>query len=109
MHFDSALAGAFAGWAAAAFDIEAEMAGLEAAFFRFREVAEEVSDDVVDAGVGGGSGGRGGSDGRLIDSDDLVDLGNAFDAVVEAGRFFGEVLGFGECFAEDVFDEGAFA
>ncbi len=74
IHFDAAKAVALAGFAAAAFYVEAEAAGAIAAFARFREHGEEIADRRENARVGGGIRARGAPDGGLIDFDDFVDL-----------------------------------
>ena len=86
IHFDAAEAVALAGFAAAAFDVEAETAGAIAAFARFRKHGEEFADRGEHAGVGGGIRTRRAADGRLIDLDDFVDVFGADQFTVRAGR-----------------------
>ena len=88
VHLDLDLAVALAGLAAAALDVEAEAAGLVAARSRLLGLGEELADVVEDAGVGGRVGARRAADRRLVDVDDLVDLVEAVDPVVGAGRSF---------------------
>ncbi len=73
IHFDAAQAVALAGFAAAALHVEAEAAGLVAAFARFGQHGEEIANGREDSGVGGGIRARRAADGRLIDLDDFVD------------------------------------
>ncbi len=77
IHFDAAQAVALAGFAAAAFYVEAEAARLVAALARFGQHGEEFADGREDAGIGGGIGARRAPDGRLIDLDDFVDVARA--------------------------------
>src|SRR5580658_5587444 len=74
IHFDTAQAIALAGFAAAAFDVEAEAAGAIAAFARFGKHGEQFADGREDAGVGGGVRARRAADGGLIDLDNFIDL-----------------------------------
>src|SRR5260370_28543592 len=74
IHFDAAEAVALAGFAAAAFHVEAETARAVAALARFREHGEEVADGRENAGVSSGIRARGGADGGRVDLDDCVDL-----------------------------------
>src|SRR5260221_5346390 len=53
IHFDAAQAIALAGFAAAAFYVEAEAAGAVAALARLREHGEQLADGGEDSGVGG--------------------------------------------------------
>src|SRR5580693_2677970 len=74
IHFDAAEAIALAGFAAAAFDVEAEAAGTVAAFARFGKHGEKFADGCEDACVGGGVRARRAAYGGLIDLDDFIDL-----------------------------------
>ena len=74
IHFDAAQAVALAGFAAAAFYVEAEAAGLVAALARFGKHGEKFADGRENAGVRRGIRARRAADGRLIDLDDFVDL-----------------------------------
>ena len=82
MHLDLDDAVALAGFAAAALDVEREAAGLVAARFGFGQAGEPVADRREGAGVGRGVGARRAADRRLVDVDDLVEVLEAFDAVV---------------------------
>jgi hypothetical protein len=84
VHLDLDDAVALAGLAAAALDVEAEAAGLPAAGARLGELGEELADLVEGLGVGAGVGAGGAADGALVDGDDLVEGGEALDALVGA-------------------------
>src|SRR6266852_1772821 len=109
IHFDAAQAIALAGFAAAAFYVEAEAAGTVAALARFGEHGEKLANGRENAGVGGRVGGRGAADGSLVDLDDFVDLIGADDFAVRAGRLLGAIEFLGEGAIENVVDEGGFA
>ena len=109
VHLYAPLPGPFTDRAAAALDVEAEVAWSKAPLLGFGQVGEDISDDVVNACVGGRRGGRAGPDGRLVHANDLVHLGYAFDTVVGAGRLLGEVLELGQGLAQNVFHQRAFA
>src|SRR5882762_1065726 len=109
IHFDAAQAVALAGFAAAAFYVEAEAAGAVAAFAGFGEHGEKLADGGEDAGVSGGIGARGAADGCLVDLDNFVDLIGANDFAVGAGRFLRAIEFLGEGAIEDVVDQGGFA
>ncbi len=74
-----------AGFAAAAFDVEAEAAGTIAALARFRKHGKQFADGRENAGVGGRIRARRAADGRLIDFDDFVDLAGAENFAERAG------------------------
>ena len=103
------LAVAFARFAAAAGDVEAEAAGGVAADLRLGELGEQLADQVEHAGVGGGVRRRRVAQRLLVDADDLVDLLDAADRVVGAGDGAGAVQLSGELVVEHVFDERALA
>src|SRR5690349_12531159 len=86
VHFDAAQAVALAGFAAAAFDVEAETARAIAALAGLREHGEKLADGPEDAGIGGGIRTRRAADGRLVNLDDFVDLIGADDFAMRAGR-----------------------
>ena len=65
VHLDALGALALAGFAAAAFDVEAEAAGLVAADFRFAGLGEDLADLVEHAGVGRGIAARRSADGAI--------------------------------------------
>src|SRR6266849_9117370 len=109
IHFDAAETIALAGFAAAAFDVEAEAAGTVAALARFGEHGEQLANGGENAGVGGRVGARSAADGSLVDLDDFVDLIAADDFAMRAGRFLGAIEFLGEGAVENVVDEGGFA
>src|ERR1035438_8256376 len=78
-HFDALLAVALAGFAASALDVEAESAGLVAAFPRFGQQRKKVADWGERAGIGGRIGARRAADRRLVDANDFVDLVGALE------------------------------
>src|SRR5258707_9479120 len=108
IHFDAAEAIALAGFAAAAFDVEAETAGAIAAFARFGEHGEQLAYGGEDAGVGGGIGARSAADGGLVDLDDFVDLIAADDFAMRAGRLLRAIEFLREGAVENVVDERGF-
>ena len=91
VHLDALEAVALAGFAAAAFDVEAEAPGTIAALAGFGQHGEEFTYGREDAGIGGGIGARRASDGRLIDFDDFVDVLGAADFAELAGLLHGTV------------------
>src|SRR5260221_9900855 len=109
IHFDAAQAIALAGFAAAAFDVEAEAAGTVAALARLREHGEKLTNGGEDAGVGGGIRTRGAADGGLVDLDDFVDLVSADDFAMRSRRLLRTIEFLGEGAVENVIHEGGFA
>ena len=109
VHLDANLAVAFAGFAAAAGDVEAEAPRGVAAQFRFGELREQLADQIEHAGVGGGVRGRRVAERLLIDADHFVDQLDAADRFVRAGNGARAVQRFGELVVEHVFDERALA
>src|SRR6202008_1238517 len=105
IHFDAALAVAFAGFAAAACDVKAETARFVAAFARLGKHGEKVANGRKDLGVGGGIGTRRAADGRLVNTNDLVYLVFAEDAFVRAGFLARAVKALGKGGVEDVVDQ----
>ncbi len=91
MHLDLDDAVALAFLAAAALDVEGEAAGFVAARLGFGEAREPFADGREGAGVRRGVGARRAADGRLVDVDDLVEMFQAFDAVVGRRVFAGAV------------------
>ena len=87
MHFDFNQPVALAGFAAAAFDVEAEAAGLVAAGAAFGELGEPVADRREQVGVGGGIATRCAADRALVDIDDFIDLIEPIDAGVGGWHF----------------------
>src|SRR5271170_1976160 len=102
VHLDTALAVSLAGLAAAAGDVEGKPPRLVAALAGLGEHREEIADGGEDARVSRRVRARGAANGRLVDSDGLVDLLEALDLVVFAGLFAGAVELFGERAIEDV-------
>src|SRR5712692_6321988 len=108
IHFDAAEAVPLAGFAAAAFHVEAETAGAVTAFARFREHGEEIADRSENACVRGGIRARRAADGGLVDLDDFVDLIGAQDFAMRGGRLVGTVEFLREGTIENVVDERGF-
>src|SRR6266508_3734193 len=71
--------------AASTLHVEGEAAGGVAAQARLGDRGEQITDRREEAGVGRWIGPRRAADGRLVDVDDLVDVLDAFDAVMGAG------------------------
>ena len=85
IHFEAVGAVAFAGFAAAPFDVETEAAGFVAASFGFGKFGEQIADVVGELDVRGRIGSWRAADGGLIDGDQFVEMLEALDAVVGAG------------------------
>src|SRR5258708_1833338 len=109
IHRDAAQAVALAGFASAAFYVEAEAAGAVAAFARFGKHRKKLADGREDSRIRGGIRTRSAADGRLINFDDLVDLIGADDFAMRAGRFLGAIEFLREGAVENVVDERGFA
>ena len=84
IHFEAVRAVAFARFAAAALHVEAEPARLVAAALRFGQLRVEAADVVEQLDVRAGIRARRAADRRLVDDDQLVELVDAFDAIVVA-------------------------
>ena len=82
IHFQLVRAVAFAGFAAAAGDVEAEAARLVAAGLRLGQLRVEIADFVEHLDVGGRVRARRAADRRLIDGDQLVEMFEPLDALV---------------------------
>ena len=109
IHFDSAKAIALAGFASAAFYVEAEAAWLVAAFARFGKHGEEFADWTENAGVCGGIRTRRAANGRLVDFNYLVDELDTGDFAVCAEWFAGTVKFLRKRAVKNVVDERRFA
>src|SRR5438477_12053199 len=96
IHFDAAEAVALAGFAAAAFYVEAEPAGAIAALTRFRKHGKEIADRSEHTGTSRRVRSRRAADGGLIDLGDFVDLVGSDDFAMR-GRSVGRAL---ECLRE---------
>src|SRR5947209_12401527 len=102
IHFDAAQTIALAGFAAAAFYVEAEAARAVAAFARFGKHGEELANGGEHASVGGRIGAWGATDRCLVDLDDFVDLIGADDFAVGSGRLLGAIKFLGESAIKNV-------
>src|SRR5664279_5921064 len=91
MHFDAKNSVALAGLASSAFRIERIPAGLVAARLRFREVREQIPNVRENSREGGWVRSRRAADRRLVDVDDLIDVGQSFDSVEVSFRLAGTV------------------
>ena len=109
IHFQPIRAVAFAGLAAAALHVEAESARLVAAAFRLGKLRVEVADVVEQLDVRAGIRARRAADRRLVDDDQLVELVDAFDAIVLARLAFAAHQVAEQRFGDDVVHERAFA
>ena len=85
IHLDGLIAIAATGLAAASLDVERETAGLVTTNLGFRQADEQRADVAEHTGIGGWIGARRTADGRLVDTDDLVDVFQTLDAVVGQG------------------------
>src|SRR3982074_1326112 len=104
IHFDAAQAIALAGFAAAAFYVEAEETGAVAALARLREHGEKLANGREDAGVGGGIRTRSAANWGLVDLNDFVDLIGADDFAMRAGRLLRAIEFLREGAVENVVD-----
>ena len=109
VHFEPIRAVAVARFAAAALHVEAEAARLVAAAFRFGKLRVEVADVVEQLDVRGRVRSRRAADRRLIDDDELVELVDAFDAIVLARLAFATHEIAEKRLGDDVVDQRAFA
>src|SRR5437660_1399660 len=109
IHFDAAEAVALAGFAAAAFYVEAEPAGAIAALTRFRKHGKEIADRSEHTGISRRVRSRRATDRRLIDLDDFVDLVGTDDFAMRGGRFGGAIEFLRERTVKNVVDERGFA
>ncbi len=109
VHLQLVRAVPLAGLAPPAGDVEAEAAGLVAAGFRFGKPGEELADLVEDLDVGGGVGTRRAADGRLVDGDQAVQVGDALEAVEVAGIAQSGVEIAAQSLDEDVVDQRTLA
>ena len=91
MHLDLDDAVALAGLAAAALDVEREAARLVAARLALGQAGEPFADRREGAGIGRRVRARRAADRRLVDVDDLVEVLEAFDAVVRGRGLAGAV------------------
>ena len=87
VHFDFGHAVAFAGFAAAAGNVEGKTPGVVASRLGFRQTGEPVADVGKQAGIGGRIGARGAADRRLVDVNHFVNVFQPGQLVVNAGRF----------------------
>ena len=85
LHFDGDGAVALAGVAAAAGDVEGEVAGGEREALGVGLRGEELADQVEGLDVGDGIGARGAADGGLVDEDDVVEALDAGERCEDAG------------------------
>src|ERR1022692_3624017 len=109
VHLDALQTIALAGFAAAAFHIEAEAAGFVAALARFGQHGVEIANGRENTGVGGRIRSGSAADGRLVDLDNFVDMFQTFDGIMLAGIVVGAVDFFGERTVEDIVDECRFS
>src|SRR5437879_2268465 len=109
IHFDAAEAFARAGFAAAAFYVEAEPAGAIAALTRFRKHGKEIADRSEHTGISRRVRSRRANDRRLIDLDHFVDLIGTDDFAMRGGRFGGAIEFLRERTVKNVVDERGFA
>src|SRR5258708_4828412 len=109
IHLDAAQAVALAGFASAAFYVEAEAAGAVAAFARFGKHRKKLADGREDSRIRGGIRTGGAAHWRLVQFDDLVDLIGADDFAMRAGRFLGALEVLREGAGENVVDDRGFA
>src|SRR5256885_4405922 len=109
VHLDLDDAVAFAVFAAAALDVEAEPARLVAAHLRLGHFGEQLADIGKDAGVGRRVRPRCPSDRRLVDIDHLVDEAQAGNLAGGAVAVFGAIEVLRQAPVQDVADQRALA
>src|SRR5260370_1376917 len=111
LHLDGDGTVALADVAAAAGDVEGEVAGAEAFALGVGLGGEEGADVVEGLDVGDGVGARGAADGGLVDEDDFVEVVGAGEFAVEGGGIcaIGLAESLHECSVEDLMDDGGFA
>ena len=109
MHLDPLQARPLARLAPAPGLVEAEPAGRVASDLGGRQLGEQFADQVEGPRVGRGRRRRGRADRRLVDADHLVDLVEALDLVVGAGRELGPMQLLGRRPPEDFLDQRALA
>src|SRR6266550_999042 len=109
VHFDAALTFALTSLAASAGDVEGEASRLVSPLARFGQHGVEVANRRENAGIGCGIGARSAADGRLVDSNDLVDQLRSGDGLVGAGFLAGTIELPGQRAVQDVIDQGRFA
>src|SRR5207244_889684 len=85
LHFQALEALPLAFFAAAAGDVEAEAAGLEAELLGFFRRGKDFADFVKEAGVGRGVAAGRAAERRLVDENYLVDVAHAAEGRVRAG------------------------
>ena len=91
VHLDLDHAVALASLAAPAFDVEREAAGLITARAALGQAGKPLTNRREGAGIGRGIAARRAADRRLVDVDDLVEMLDAFDAIVRGRALAGIV------------------
>ena len=109
VHLDLQNAAAFAGFAAAALDIEAEPPRPVAAGLGVLGVRKQGADIAEHAGVGGRVRARGAADRALVDADDLIHPLHAFNLVAGAGAAARAVHRGGKGLIQNFIDQRRFA
>ena len=109
VHLDAKLAVALALLATAAGHVETEPPRLVSAKFRLGQLGEERADQVQGPRERGRVGTGGLPQGLLIDADHLVDLLDAADRIVGAGKGLGTMQRAGQRRVEHVFDQRTLA
>ncbi len=100
---------ALAGFAAAAFHVEAEAAGAIAALARFGKHGEKFANGREDARVRRRIRARRAADGVLIDLNHFIEMLEADDRAVFSGLFHRAIKLLHQGFVKDVVDERGFA
>ena len=91
VHFDQLQAGALAGLATPSLNVEGKSVGLESADFCIGRGFEEAADVGHHLGVGRGVAAGRTADRRLVYLDDLVDISDAFNALVRQHGILGAI------------------
>src|SRR5439155_5737832 len=109
LHFQSLEALPLTFFAASAGDVKAEATGLEAELLGFFGRSKNLANFVERAGVGRGVAAGGAADGRLVDGNYLVDVGDAAEGRVRAGLWGDSTEAANQGRRERFIDQRAFA
>ena len=109
IHFQPIRAVSFAGLAPSASHVEAESPRFVAAQFRLGQLSEQIADVIKHLDVGAGIRPRRTPDRRLVDSNQLVQVLESFDAPVSPRLAQSSIQVAAQCLDQDVIDQRALA